>query len=305
MSKSSSRYGRRAGTTPEDGWDQTPFTSPEEPTDPRFPGFRHGMDFQAYLAGICTCHGETLRQDGCWECNMERDVAARDAAEADGYSSDAEEARQLLSEAPAPAPASPGPNPNAATERQMAFLKSLFSERAGNEVAEAIRTVLLAEHRAGRLTKRIASQAIEQVKAIPLAVAPRTAGTPAPKVPEGRYALATQAGHLAFYQVEEGTGKWQGRTFISQLIGAPGSYNENRLPRARQAALLEEIAKDAQGAAAAYGKAWKRCGKCHAELSDVRSRAAGYGMTCASNQGFWYPTHAEAMAILGESQLAG
>lgn len=45
-----------------------------------------------------------------------------------------------------------------------------------------------------------------------------------------------------------------------------------------------------------------RCGRCFGPLTDVRSRAAGYGKACAVHAGWPYPTRGEARAILGLSR---
>lgn len=55
--------------------------------------------------------------------------------------------------------------------------------------------------------------------------------------------------------------------------------------------------------ARAYGRQHQRCFNCLSigrpgELSDDRSIAAGYGETCADNNGWWYPTAEQAAEIL-------
>lgn len=47
-----------------------------------------------------------------------------------------------------------------ATEKQLAFLKSLFAAQKGNEVADALRGGLLALYKNGTLTRKIASDGI-------------------------------------------------------------------------------------------------------------------------------------------------
>lgn len=53
-----------------------------------------------------------------------------------------------------------------------------------------------------------------------------------------------------------------------------------------------------QAEAAAFGKQYAFCCACARDLSDDRSIAAGYGETCSNNNGWWYPTKAEAAEIL-------
>jgi hypothetical protein len=53
-----------------------------------------------------------------------------------------------------------------------------------------------------------------------------------------------------------------------------------------------------QDEAAAFGRQYSFCCNCARYLDDDRSVAAGYGPTCADNLGWWYPSYAEAAAIL-------
>jgi hypothetical protein len=53
-----------------------------------------------------------------------------------------------------------------------------------------------------------------------------------------------------------------------------------------------------QDEAAAFGRQYSFCCNCAKYLDDDRSLAAGYGPTCAANNGWYYPTHTEAAAIL-------
>jgi hypothetical protein len=121
------------------------------------------------------------------------------------------------------------------------------------------------------------------------------------EVPEGRYALQGKDGVVRFYQVEKPPdGRWKGYTFVKILIGSPGDWRKERLNRSVQPAILSAIAADVAGALRLYGQKTEQCGACHSPLSTTRSRAAGYGEICAGKWGLWYPSEAEARAILNE-----
>ena len=94
-------------------------------------------------------------------------------------------------------------------------------------------------------------------------------------------AYTTQNGNLAARRliIDEDGGHleyWKGGVAVLRATGAPLSAEE----------------------AAAIGRTHSFCVSCCRDLSDDRSLAAGYGETCASNNGWAYPTRAEAAAIL-------
>lgn len=179
------------------------------------------------------------------------------------------------------------------SDKQKAFVRTLLEERAGVPEAEAVRDRLNQHREAGTLDAAVVSQAISELLEIK---------TP-PPVPDGRYALPAEDGHYVFYRVNSPQdGKWAGYTFVVQLIGSVGSWDERRQSRAASKSILDRIAADPQEAARMFGLKAKACGMCGSPLSNVRSRAAGYGEICADNNGFWYPTESEAQAILDERE---
>jgi hypothetical protein len=122
-------------------------------------------------------------------------------------------------------------------------------------------------------------------------------------VPEGRYAIqAHPTKPVEFYKVDRPTlGRWAGYTFVKQLIGSPGHLSE--LPvrdRAQRGDILAEIGRDVRYATVLFGRKLGMCGRCGSPLTNVRSRAAGYGERCAEIMGWPYPTEQEAMNILQE-----
>lgn len=121
----------------------------------------------------------------------------------------------------------------------------------------------------------------------PGAPAPRVEAAPLPVVPEGKYAVPADAGHLSFYSVRTPTeGRWAGYTFLDLLIGSPGSWRQQRVAQDQRAAVMAKIAADPQAAAARYGHEFKTCGACDSPLSHERSRKAGYGQVCAAKRGW-------------------
>jgi len=208
--------------------------------------------------------------------------------------------------------------PDGATDAQLRYLAVLLSkvdQLAGSNLVDAT-----ADERA-KLSKRAASALIEktlaQVEKLehdrgarfigdPQVYLPRQAPTvvgPSLQagVPAGRYAVQGSDRTVDFYKVDHGSGRWAGFVFASLLIGAPGDFAEQRLSKAATATLLERIrVAGVEDSARLYGEKTKSCGSCGADLSDPQSRAAGYGEKCASNHGYWYPTRAEALEILGE-----
>lgn len=191
------------------------------------------------------------------------------------------------------APVAPSTNVHPATDRQKEFVRTLLAERAGNPAAEAIRAALNAARDNDNLTVDVVSAAITALLEIPK--------TAAPTVPDGRYALAAEDGHFVFYLVSSPTeGTWAGRTFVVQLIGSVGSWSEQRLSAQVTRSILDRIAVNPEEAARMFGIKAEACGYCGSPLSNIQSRAAGYGETCAHKHGFFYPTEAEAKEILQE-----
>ena len=180
-----------------------------------------------------------------------------------------------------------------ATDKQKQFVRTLLAEREGNEAAEALRYMLNSARERNELTAKLMSATIEQLIAI------RPNDVPV-VVPDGRYALPAEDGHFVFYKVEAGQGKWDGYTFVVQLIGSVGDWQEARLSQGHSKSVLARIAANVEEAARMFGIKAKACGYCASPLSNIQSRAAGYGEICAHNHGFYYSSHEEAVQILAE-----
>lgn len=149
------------------------------------------------------------------------------------------------------------------------------------------------------VSKKEASALITYLQKLPRVEAPKSESKP--EVPAGRYALPGTDGLVRFYKVDRPTeGRWKGYTFVKLLLGAPGHWREERINRSVESSVLATIAKDPEGQARLFGRKTRTCGHCSSPLSDPQSRVAGYGETCAGNHGYWYPTKAEALEMLGE-----
>jgi hypothetical protein len=123
-----------------------------------------------------------------------------------------------------------------------------------------------------------------------------------PGVVAGMYALPASEG-TRFYKVGvPDKGKWVGWIFLSALSGSPGYWRTTPIKAtAHKTSVLNAIAANPSRAAQLFGRKYQICGRCSSPLTDPRSRAAGYGATCAEKLGWHYPTDAEALAFLGET----
>jgi hypothetical protein len=92
--------------------------------------------------------------------------------------------------------------------------------------------------------------------------------------PEGRYAVATDEGHLAFYNVTE-------RGVFLQT-----SDTLNKLSAATEQAIIAKIMVDPGEAARAYGRELGCCGVCNRTLTNDISRANGIGPVCSAKTGW-------------------
>lgn len=188
-----------------------------------------------------------------------------------------------------------------ASAKQKEFIRTLLAERAGNEEAEAIRDALNAAKKTAPIGSRFASHCITKLLELP-----KAKRLPLADVPQGRYALPAEDGHVIFYKVDRPTtGTWAGRTFVSQLVGAPGSYDEQRQDINRTAKVLARIA--AMGhveSAKLFSRKNVCCSRCLSPLSLVQSRATGFGSTCAGRLGVPYLSRAEALKVLREEGIS-
>lgn len=114
-------------------------------------------------------------------------------------------------------------------------------------------------------------------------------------MPEGRYAILEEFGTdnnedamWTFWQVDKPTeGRWEGYTFLKQLIGAPGTYKKINVENRRRQEVLRAIEADPKQAMIDYGLKSGVCGRCSSPLTDPGSLARGIGPKCAAKSG-WF-----------------
>lgn len=168
-----------------------------------------------------------------------------------------------------------------ATEKQIAYARSLAAQRQIPATWQARVDAVLADP--SLMDARKFSGMIDHLKALPWkafdAEDPTTYPRTLPDVPAGRYAVATEAGPLAFYRVSRPTeGRWAGRTFVN----VQASDDEHPVRGVAAATVLAKIAVDPDAAMARYGQEIGACGRCGKTLTDETSRALGIGPTCRS-----------------------
>jgi hypothetical protein len=92
--------------------------------------------------------------------------------------------------------------------------------------------------------------------------------------PEGRYAVSTEDGHLAFYNVTE------------RGVFVQASDSLHRVPGAAGQAIITKILVDPAEASRTYGRELGKCGVCNRTLTDEHSREHGIGPICSQNTGW-------------------
>jgi len=173
--------------------------------------------------------------------------------------------------------------PRQRTENQLTFLVDLVTQ-IGAYDAERGRELwfeLRDQDQAGLLTFTQASDTISALKderngnRLAQHVDPTQDRAPRPEVPEGRYAVLTDDGHLAFYRV---------RVADTGFISVELQVSDEHQPLAWKTAVavLRKIEVDPKAAAIRYGQELGVCGVCGRTLTDEASRAAGIGPVCSS-----------------------
>lgn len=192
------------------------------------------------------------------------------------------------------------------TEKQTAFVRSLLAERAGSDLAEAIRTGLNAAREAGKLDRKAVSLAIDALLQIARPVAtPVETETPTATwdpskgslqrevleaIPSGRYFVDG-----TFLKVDRpDKGRWDGFIFVKVIRNISGSFEDVKRvailnPEASAARVdeghrlaVETLASDPKAAAIAFGKKTGACCICGRTLTDPESVKAGIGPICAA-----------------------
>jgi hypothetical protein len=181
------------------------------------------------------------------------------------------------------------------SEGQLNFLKDLVTQIAkyNRERGVVLWEQLRELDNAGQLTFSMASRKIDALKcerdafrAKAATQVAKTAETPAPilplLVPEGRYAVDTDEGHLAFYRVKADK---QGVVTVKLQI----SDELRTLPHKTAMVVMGKIqAAGIEAAMTRYGKELRVCGApmCGRTLTNEDSRKRGIGPICADKMGF-------------------
>jgi hypothetical protein len=183
-----------------------------------------------------------------------------------------------------------------ATERQVAFLRSLLAERA---VPAEIASAVLVSGSLDALARADVSRYIDTLLASPR-VAPKVSFAPTgalASLPLAKFAVPashlegalsdyTPTGDLVFIETREFTAP-DGRTvrYMRRLTGAPSDFTRSRFSREDALAVARVLSADTLSYIRAFGEHFTVCGKCASPLTDARSRARFLGPDCARQLG--------------------
>ena len=170
------------------------------------------------------------------------------------------------------------------TQSQMSFIKSLLDELRDKYGDDTLRAPLNEAYRLQTLTIESASGTIDALKAVRdyhRSQAPRTAPvSSAPAVADGLYAL-DNGGVVKFYEVRNGSGKWEGYPCLDAVASDDRYPIKNRQNRDE---ILSLIAAAPLEAMKLYGREIGVCGHCGKALtSDWRK--VGIGPVCIKKFG--------------------
>jgi len=164
-----------------------------------------------------------------------------------------------------------------ASDKQLAFLKSLFAERTGNAEAMFIREHLLDEYRKGTLSIRMASIAIEEVKAIPRDQQTFSTHDEDISIEHGQVWVSNNRDFVKV-QLNQTATAFYGKVWNSETM--EWDYAGKTILHHLHHIITPEEAKE-------FSRQWDAehhtCIFCMRHLSDPRSEFAGYGETCAEN----------------------
>lgn len=179
--------------------------------------------------------------------------------------------------------------PRQRTEGQLEFLIDLVKQ-IGAYNAERGRELWLRlreQDEKGLLTAQAASDTITALKnernerrlehVVPQdSPKPRPKLPDVPEVPEGRFSVPTDEGHLGFYLVRiDERGRYTVKVYASDRL--------HKLPWAAALGVLRKIEADSpETAALRFRQESQRCYKCGRRLTQEHTRAAGVGDECAS-----------------------
>ncbi len=182
---------------------------------------------------------------------------------------------------------------DAASEKQVAFIDSLLTERELDAIqVSSFRSML------PTLTKKQASGTIDLLLRLPQK-ATKVPGADKSllqealsSAPKSKYAIPTSeldislegtplTGDLLFIEVKE----YMGNLYMRRLTGSVGGFTRHRVPSQDSITIMNVISQDPYKYAKIFGQHYSCCGSCGAELTDPVSRDLQLGPECRKKFG--------------------
>jgi hypothetical protein len=182
---------------------------------------------------------------------------------------------------------------DAASEKQVAFIDSLLTERELDSIQiSSFRSML------PTLTKKQASSTIDLLLRLPQK-ATKVPGADKSllqeallKAPKSKYAIPASeldislegtplTGDLLFIEVKE----YMGNLYMRRLTGSVGGFTRHRVPANDSITIMNIISQDPYKYAKLFGQHYSCCGSCGAELTDPMSRELQLGPECRKKFG--------------------
>ena len=182
---------------------------------------------------------------------------------------------------------------DAASEKQVAFIDSLLTERELDAIqVSSFRSML------PTLTKKQASGTIDLLLRLPQK-ATKVPGADKSvlqealsSAPKSKYAIPASeldislegtplTGDLLFIEVKE----YMGNLYMRRLTGSVGGFTRHRVPSQDSITIMNLISQDPYKYAKIFGEHYSCCGSCGAELTDPVSRDLQLGPECRKKFG--------------------
>ena len=182
---------------------------------------------------------------------------------------------------------------DAASEKQVAFIDSLLTERELDSIQiSSFRSML------PTLTKKQASSTIDLLLRLPQK-ATKVPGADKSvlqealsSAPKSKYAIPASeldislegtplTGDLLFIEVKE----YMGNLYMRRLTGSVGGFTRHRVPSQDSITIMNVISQDPYKYTKIFGQHYSCCGSCGAELTDPVSRDLQLGPECRKKFG--------------------
>ena len=182
---------------------------------------------------------------------------------------------------------------DAASEKQVAFIDSLLTERELDAIqVSSFRSML------PTLTKKQASSTIDLLLRLPQRSTKVPGATKSllqealSKAPKSKYAVPVDeldisledtplTGDLLFLEIRE----YMGNLYMRRLTGSVGGFTRHKVPSQDSMVIMDIIAQDPYKYAKIFGQHYSCCGSCGAELTDPVSRDLQLGPECRKKFG--------------------